>query len=122
MKNIIRYLAHLSLVYSFNLYVILTNGHNCFTKNIAVERNTCFRNTVLISDGMRLPAGVTEADAELFAQARANAGGVAGVEPEAAPITPGTAPPPPRCPSAIEFGQWEIETWYSSPFPQEYAR
>lgn len=27
-----------------------------------------------------------------------------------------------RCPSAIEFGQWHIETWYSSPFPQEYAR
>ncbi|CAH2043148.1 unnamed protein product, partial [Iphiclides podalirius] len=74
------------------------------------------------TDGMRLPAGVTEADAELFAQARANAGGVSGAEPEAAPITPGTAPPPPRCPSAIEFGQWEIETWYSSPFPQEYAR
>lgn len=27
-----------------------------------------------------------------------------------------------RCPAAIEFGLWEIETWYSSPFPQEYAR
>lgn len=27
-----------------------------------------------------------------------------------------------RCPAAIEFGQWEIETWFSSPFPQEYAR
>lgn len=27
-----------------------------------------------------------------------------------------------RCPAAIEFGQWEIDTWYSSPFPQEYAR
>ncbi|CAK1586660.1 unnamed protein product [Parnassius mnemosyne] len=74
------------------------------------------------TDGMRLPAGVTEADAELFAQARANAGGVSGAEPEAVPTTPGIAPPPPRCPSAIEFGQWEIETWYSSPFPQEYAR
>lgn len=27
-----------------------------------------------------------------------------------------------RCPAAIEFGQWEITTWYSSPYPQEYAR
>lgn len=27
-----------------------------------------------------------------------------------------------RCPAGIEFGQYEIETWYSSPFPQEYAR
>ncbi len=27
-----------------------------------------------------------------------------------------------RCPAAIEFGPWDIDTWYSSPFPQEYAR
>ncbi|XP_055836613.1 uncharacterized protein LOC129905215 isoform X2 [Episyrphus balteatus] len=27
-----------------------------------------------------------------------------------------------RCPAAIEFGKWEIQTWYSSRFPQEYAR
>jgi histone acetyltransferase MYST4 len=27
-----------------------------------------------------------------------------------------------RCPAAIEFGKHEITTWYSSPFPQEYAR
>lgn len=27
-----------------------------------------------------------------------------------------------RCPAAIDFGPWDIETWYSSPFPQEYAR
>ena len=29
---------------------------------------------------------------------------------------------PPRCPASIEFGQYLIQTWYSSPFPQEYAR
>ncbi|UYV77891.1 KAT6B [Cordylochernes scorpioides] len=27
-----------------------------------------------------------------------------------------------RCPAAIEFGTYEIQTWYSSPYPQEYAR
>ena len=27
-----------------------------------------------------------------------------------------------RYPPCIEFGRWEIETWYSSPYPQEYAR
>ncbi|XP_050347477.1 histone acetyltransferase KAT6B isoform X2 [Nymphalis io] len=73
------------------------------------------------TEGKRLPPGVTEADAELFSQARA----APGAEGEAAGAPgPGAAggPPPPRCPSAIEFGQWEIETWYSSPFPQEYAR
>lgn len=70
-------------------------------------------------EGKRLPPGVTEADAELFSQARSANGGAEEVVP-----TPsgGAGPPPSRCPSAIEFGQWEIETWYSSPFPQEYAR
>ncbi|XP_014678657.1 PREDICTED: histone acetyltransferase KAT6B-like [Priapulus caudatus] len=27
-----------------------------------------------------------------------------------------------RCPKTIEFGMYEIDTWYSSPYPQEYAR
>ena len=27
-----------------------------------------------------------------------------------------------RCPSSIQFGSYEIDTWYSSPYPQEYAR
>jgi len=26
------------------------------------------------------------------------------------------------CPQMIEFGKYEITTWYSSPYPQEYAR
>ncbi|XP_045774637.1 histone acetyltransferase KAT6B isoform X3 [Maniola jurtina] len=71
-------------------------------------------------EGKRLPPGVTEADAELFSQART----ASGAEGEAGPApAPGAAAPAPsRSPSAIEFGQWEIETWYSSPFPQEYAR
>ncbi|CAH0720552.1 unnamed protein product, partial [Brenthis ino] len=71
------------------------------------------------TEGKRLPPGVTEADAELFSQARA-ASGAEEVVPSGSGS--GAGPPPPRCPSAIEFGQWEIETWYSSPFPQEYAR
>ncbi|XP_028173694.1 histone acetyltransferase KAT6A-like isoform X2 [Ostrinia furnacalis] len=104
-------------------------------------------------ESKRLPAGVTEADAELFNQAKAAASTAPEVDlPPATPArppgtpaaparppgtparppgtpgpgTPAATPAPlqaaPRCPSAIEFGQWEIETWYSSPFPQEYAR
>ncbi|GBP58581.1 hypothetical protein EVAR_40864_1 [Eumeta japonica] len=75
-------------------------------------------------EGKRLPPGVTEADSDLFRQAQAVAG---GLQQELGPLVP-PGPPAPgphapqRCPSAIEFGQWEIETWYSSPFPQEYAR
>ncbi len=26
-----------------------------------------------------------------------------------------------RCPSSIQIGRYEIVTWYSSPYPQEYA-
>ena len=29
---------------------------------------------------------------------------------------------PGRYPQCIEFGKYEIDTWYSSPYPQEYAR
>lgn len=42
-------------------------------------------------------------------------------EPVATTTTPGGSLQP-RCPAAIEFGSYEIQTWYSSPFPQEYAR
>nr|XP_049703682.1 histone acetyltransferase KAT6B isoform X3 [Helicoverpa armigera] len=88
------------------------------------------------TEGKRLPAGVTEGDAELFNAALSAAGAeggaalvpagagaatAAGAAPPGAD-TPAAAAAPPRCPSAIEFGQWEIATWYSSPFPQEYAR
>lgn len=95
-----------------------------------------------LADGKRLPPGVTEADSELFNQARLAASTIDGDDASVVPgpqtpgpqtpgptmmgpQVPGTPGPgilPPRCPSAIEFGQWEIETWYSSPFPQEYAR
>ena len=30
--------------------------------------------------------------------------------------------PQTRFPPCIEFGKYEIQTWYSSPYPQEYAR
>ena len=29
---------------------------------------------------------------------------------------------PLRFPPAILFGKWDITTWYSAPYPQEYAR
>ncbi|XP_013924567.1 PREDICTED: histone acetyltransferase KAT6A-like [Thamnophis sirtalis] len=34
----------------------------------------------------------------------------------------GAHDPQVRCPSVIEFGKYEIHTWYSSPYPQEYSR
>lgn len=75
----------------------------------------------------QLPPGVTERDVTLFKETREKAiaatpaavcseNGTAFTSPSQAIMAQG------RCPAAIEFGEYEIETWYSSPFPQEYAR
>nr|XP_044986445.1 histone acetyltransferase KAT6A isoform X2 [Jaculus jaculus] len=57
---------------------------------------------------------MTEKDMELFRDIQEQALQKVGV----------TGPPDPqvRCPSIIEFGKYEIHTWYSSPYPQEYSR
>ncbi|XP_025938678.1 histone acetyltransferase KAT6A isoform X1 [Apteryx rowi] len=57
---------------------------------------------------------LTEKDMELFRDIQEQALQKVGV----------TGPPDPqvRCPSVIEFGKYEIQTWYSSPYPQEYSR
>ncbi|XP_067876723.1 histone acetyltransferase KAT6B isoform X2 [Heterodontus francisci] len=57
---------------------------------------------------------VTEEDLEMFRQARDLSVQKTGI------IT--TVDPHGRYPSVIEFGKYEIHTWYSSPYPQEYAR
>ncbi|XP_065669066.1 histone acetyltransferase KAT6A isoform X1 [Hydra vulgaris] len=63
----------------------------------------------------KLP-GVTEKDEEMFrnAQEKANSYVTANNEPVSSINNV-------RCPPKIEFGKYEIETWYSSPYPQEYA-
>ncbi|XP_060712677.1 histone acetyltransferase KAT6A-like isoform X2 [Hemiscyllium ocellatum] len=57
---------------------------------------------------------VTEKDLDLFQHVQELALEKVGV----------TGPPDPqvRSPSVIEFGKYEIQTWYSSPYPQEYTR
>ncbi|XP_077416623.1 histone acetyltransferase KAT6A isoform X2 [Vanacampus margaritifer] len=64
----------------------------------------------------RLPGheNLTEKDIELFRHIQELALQKVGV----------TGPPDPqmRCPSVIEFGKFDIQTWYSSPYPQEYSR
>uniref|UniRef100_A0A4W5RTH3 Histone acetyltransferase n=1 Tax=Hucho hucho TaxID=62062 RepID=A0A4W5RTH3_9TELE len=67
-------------------------------------------------DEDKLPGheNLTEKDVELFRRIQELALQKVGV----------TGPPDPqmRCPSVIEFGKYEIQTWYSSPYPQEYSR
>ena len=62
----------------------------------------------------QLPPGVSESDLELFKKAQERA--------LASMATNGkTLDPHARAPPMIEFGKYEIKTWYSSPYPQEYA-
>lgn len=63
----------------------------------------------------RLP-GVAEKDEKMFhyAQEKANSYLTGNNE----PANPSNSA---RYPPKIEFGRYEIETWYSSPYPQEYA-
>ncbi|KAL1494960.1 hypothetical protein ABEB36_010459 [Hypothenemus hampei] len=82
---------------------------------------------------MQLPPGCNQRDLDLFKEARekANAQTVLHLQGETEQckvITAANGSPSklmheqPRNPAAIEFGKYEIQTWYSSPFPQEYAR
>lgn len=63
---------------------------------------------------------------DLFKEARERANGltVASDEGTDSSVSPGGTGPGSdgRNPAAIVFGRYEVETWYSSPFPQEYAR
>ncbi|XP_018350621.1 PREDICTED: histone acetyltransferase KAT6B isoform X2 [Trachymyrmex septentrionalis] len=72
-----------------------------------------------------LPPGVTQKDVDLIKEARERARlTVSNDENEQSLCvnTPSASSNAPRNPAAIVFGRYEVETWYSSPFPQEYAR
>ncbi|XP_061665281.1 histone acetyltransferase KAT6B [Syngnathoides biaculeatus] len=58
-------------------------------------------------------AHVTDGDTETFASVRAVAAQRTGCQMN----TDST-----RCPAVIEFGKYEVQTWYSSPYPPEYLR
>lgn len=77
-----------------------------------------------------LPPGVSQKDADLYKEIREKAANsvtetknntTVQTTQVLSPMSSAMAEQE-RCPAAIEFGKFEIETWYSSPFPQEYAR
>ena len=66
---------------------------------------------------MQLPPGVSESDLALFKKAQEKA-----LQTMASSLNPmANYDPNARLPPMIEFGRFEIKTWYSSPYPQEYA-
>ncbi|KAL0105778.1 hypothetical protein PUN28_015888 [Cardiocondyla obscurior] len=72
-----------------------------------------------------LPPGVTQKDVDLIKEARERAQLTVSNDENEQPLcvnTVNASGNAPRNPAAIVFGRYEVETWYSSPFPQEYAR
>lgn len=66
---------------------------------------------------MPLPPGVSESDLVMFKKAQEKA-----LQSMASSLIPlSNYDSNTRLPPMIEFGKYEINTWYSSPYPQEYA-
>lgn len=83
------------------------------------------------TDKPALPPGISQKDADLYKEVREKAAkqlleitkpNMASSPSKLSPVSSQQLLEQERCPAAIEFGKYEIETWYSSPFPQEYAR
>lgn len=107
------------------LYFILLCFYLIYTRN---EINIL--TFILCLEKPPLPPGVTQKDADLYREVREKAAkqlqsitkpNLANSPTKLSPTTSQLVEQE-RCPAAIEFGKYEIETWYSSPFPQEYAR
>ncbi|CAG0885896.1 unnamed protein product [Darwinula stevensoni] len=92
---------------------ILWKGTEVLRGNKLMKWNSCMVKVARPS----LPSGVTLRDYEMFKKAQEIAA-------EATPLInlndPATVANG-RCPASVEFGKYEIQTWYSSPYPQEYA-
>ena len=76
-----------------------------------------FHQTESSSSPMQLPPGVTEADFNLFKKARERVMASLDMTMDLAAQQSACV----RTPPMIEFGKYEITTWFSAPYPQEYA-
>uniref|UniRef100_A0A4W3HZB5 histone acetyltransferase n=1 Tax=Callorhinchus milii TaxID=7868 RepID=A0A4W3HZB5_CALMI len=85
-----------------------------YAKPIGRPQNRLKQRTVTEELAASHTDNVTDEDLEMFKQARDLSLQKTGVT--------NTVDPLARYPSVIEFGKYEIHTWYSSPYPQEYAR
>ncbi|XP_054717681.1 histone acetyltransferase KAT6B-like [Uloborus diversus] len=95
-------------------YSVLKNSRHS-RKTLRTSDSGTEAETSIKEPKATLPPGVTDNDVNLFKNVQETALQAMGH---------GSIPPEPqgRSPGAIEFGKFSIETWYSSPYPQEYAR
>jgi hypothetical protein len=86
-------------------------------KKAAVDSEDGSNDRSSTESQMPLPPGVQESDLALFKKAQERAFQI--MSSSLIPLNQYDANT--RLPQKIEFGKYEIETWYSSPYPQEYA-
>ena len=110
--------------------------HSSLSLSLSLTERVRFIISILIkfdfssTEKPPLPPGVSLKDADLYKEVREKAAKqLASVTKPNLATSPSKLSPTTsqlveqeRCPAAIEFGKHEIQTWYSSPFPQEYAR
>ncbi|XP_077406289.1 histone acetyltransferase KAT6B isoform X1 [Vanacampus margaritifer] len=83
------------------------------------ESNDGYNGELRVTQGARATSAamsgqhVTDEDVEMFTSVREVAAQRTGCQMNADAT---------RCPAVIEFGKYEIQTWYSSPYPPEYSR
>lgn len=115
-----------------------TSANKCKTSSVRAAA----KGPALSPPLKTLPTGVTEVDRKLFTEATQVAEKQFSKhiitplkeksdQEEQRPLvlvtpsgtsSPGSVTTTLRCPASIQFGSHEIDTWYSSPYPQEYAR
>lgn len=111
-------------------------SQSAVSTNRQIKPYTASRPIVVSPPLKALPKDVSEADKKLFKDAKDMAEKTISKH-VMTPLKDKSAPPIEaidstssspssltalRCPASIQFGNYEIETWYSSPYPQEYAR
>ena len=106
----------------WNILTVITTDKNIFGRVLVTFVNhwkllKYLQMFLLVLTAVCLSSlGVTEEDLALFKQAQEKANAAMNLD------TTTTLVPSTRSPPLIQFGRYEIVTWYSSPYPQEYAR
>jgi len=108
-------------------------SQSAVSTNRQIKPYTASRPVIVSPPLKSLPKDVSEADKKLFKDAKEIAEKTISKH-VMTPLKEKSVPPVEavdstsssltalRCPASIQFGNYEIETWYSSPYPQEYAR
>ena len=103
--------------YDIDMATIVTPGGSRKRRKKALDEDLESISRTSSESQTPLPPGVSENDLTLFKKAQERA-----LQSMASSLIPfNNYDSNTRLPPMIEFGKYEIKTWYSSPYPQEYA-